>query len=141
MILLYSYDGYDTLNSESTRYFTICMESLSCSGLPIFPICVLNFCITQRFTSEEQGFPLCYSPTHPGPDGCQHVDMMEIVLYPMLLYIVWQLLYIGVVRLYSSSGSTTGSSIPSLITRPGPQLLLPAVHVFLLLSCCEGFVH
>ena len=101
----------------------------------------LNFCTTQRFTSEEQGFPLCYSPTHSGPDGCQHVDMMEIVLYPMLLYIVWQLLYIGVVRLYSSSGTMTGSSIPSLITRPGPQLLLPAVHVFLLLSCCEGFVH
>ena len=61
----------------------------------------LDFCITQRFTSEEQGFPLCYSPTHSGPDGCQHVDMMEIVLYPMLLYIVWQLLYIGVVRLHS----------------------------------------
>lgn len=54
----------------------------------------LDFCITQRFTSEEQGFPLCYSPTHSGPDGCQHVDMMEIILYPMLLYIVWQLLYI-----------------------------------------------
>lgn len=90
----------------------------------------LNFCITQRFTSEEQGFPLCYSPTHTGPDGCQHVDMMEIVLYPMLLYIVWQLLYIAVVRLYSRSGS----SIPSLIPSHSFCYLL----CMSLLSCCEG---
>ena len=46
----------------------------------------------------EQGFPLCYSPSTAGPGGCHHVDMWEIVVYPMLLYIFWQLLYIAVVR-------------------------------------------
>lgn len=51
-------------------------------------------------STTEQGFPLCYSPSAAGPDGCHNVDMWDIVVYPMLLYIVWQLLYIAVVEVW-----------------------------------------
>ena len=52
---------------------------------------------TRRFATEEQGFPLCAHPTGPGPQGCDHVSMNEIVYIPMLFYALWQAMYILVV--------------------------------------------
>ena len=54
--------------------------------------------MTCRYGLSEQNFPICGGQTQPGPDGCQHVDFHHIVLNPMLLYVLWQVFYIAVVR-------------------------------------------
>ena len=50
-----------------------------------------------KYGSSEQNFLICTGQTQPGPDGCQHVGFHHIVLNPLVLYLLWQVVYIAVV--------------------------------------------
>ena len=53
-----------------------------------------------RFSTNEQGFPHC---AEASPKECTHSDIWEIVVYPMIMYCLWQLSYIVVVSVCLSS--------------------------------------
>lgn len=50
-----------------------------------------------RYSSVEQKFSLCAQPSEPGPNGCNHIGLRELVTGPLVFYLVWMLLYILVV--------------------------------------------
>ena len=50
-----------------------------------------------RFASPQQRFPLCSKQEGFEISGCLNVGTMEILYYPLLVYLAWQLLYILVV--------------------------------------------
>jgi hypothetical protein len=52
------------------------------------------------FSTDEQEFPLCAKSTAPGHSGCDHIDAGELLFYPMLMYLIWQIGYILVVYLW-----------------------------------------
>ena len=57
--------------------------------------CHDNFLL--RYSTNEQGFPLCYNPTTTGASDCDNIDYDELILYPMLFYLLWQIIYAAVV--------------------------------------------
>ena len=61
----------------------------------------LSLFLVLRFSSAEQGFLLCSNQDTLDPSGCSHVDSTEILYYPMVIYIVWQILYILIVSIIS----------------------------------------
>ena len=50
---------------------------------------------TARFSRADQHFPLCYHYNPEDPSSCvSSVDYMQIFIYPVTAYMVWQLSYI-----------------------------------------------
>ena len=50
---------------------------------------------TARFSRADQHFPLCYHYNPEDPSSCvSSVDYMQIFIYPVTAYVVWQLSYI-----------------------------------------------
>ena len=56
--------------------------------------CPLSF---SRFSTPEQGFPLCSQHHALGPSACDEVNSMETLYYPIIAYITWQIFYILIV--------------------------------------------
>ncbi|XP_019861295.1 PREDICTED: uncharacterized membrane protein C776.05-like [Amphimedon queenslandica] len=55
---------------------------------------------TRWYSSVKQEFSLCAQPTEPGPNGCNHIGLRELVTGPLVFYLVWMLLYILVVQVW-----------------------------------------
>ena len=68
----------------------------------VLVIIINNYCqfvfeFLVRFSTGDQGFPLCAHQTEPGVDGCKHVGYYETVFLPMMAFYVWQILYFLIV--------------------------------------------
>ena len=50
-------------------------------------------------TENSVYFPLCLNQTTPGPDGCQHIMLTDIMPYLTILYIIYVTLHSSTVRL------------------------------------------
>ena len=66
-------------------------------------ICVYDTC---RYSTPEQGFPLCYEHSRMGVAACSNLSIVETLMYPMAMYLVWQASYVVLVSMYLSGTGT-----------------------------------
>jgi len=62
------------------------------------------FFLASRYSTPDQGFPLCHSHHSAGLASCSNLTVTETRLYPMATYLFWQSYYIILVWHASSNG-------------------------------------
>ena len=96
-----SFCWQDDLTVHTCVTCTYCLGTKMVSLFLNLPFTHSHFLHSHRHATPEQQFSLCANPVGEGPHSCDHIGWMELTIWPLIYYLIWQIFYLVVVCLWS----------------------------------------